>query len=175
MLSKFLELILVFTSISPIFVIFSISEILNRKFSISTVVWIVLFFISLFLFYLIKKFAEKEISPQTVKVTQIAPADKEVSAFLVAYILPFLNISNYSLTFEIAVVVILYLIVLTSSNYHFNPLQSLMGYQYYHVNITENEYSYSYFLMTKKTIKDCKNIKLVIQISDYMILEVEEK
>jgi len=173
MLSKFLEFVLVATSISPIFIIFSILEFLtSNKITYKSVIWILLFLICIITFWGIKKFAERFLPRQTIKVVQIEPADKEVSAFLVAYILPFLGISKTSLSFEIAIVIVLYIVVLTSSNYHFNPILSLLGYHYYQITISENGYSYSYILMTKKTIKDCKNIKTVILISDYMVLEV---
>ena len=108
-----------------------------------------------------------------------SPADKEVAAFLIAYLSPFVNIIKINLYFEIFIIILLYICVFTTGNYHFNPIMSLFGYHYYEITIEMNEkersYSYTYVLMTKKVIKDCRNVKTVVQISDYMLMEVEKR
>jgi len=178
MISKPIEYVLVGTSISPIFVTFYISGLIKTGNFTKGIFWLVLFLISLIVFYLIKKFAERNSETLPIEITHVSPADKEVATFLIAYILPFLNIGGSNLYVQITIIFVLYIIVLSSSNYHFNPILSLFGYHYYEItlelNINENKYSYSYVLMTKKTIRDCKDIKKVIQISDYMLMEVEK-
>jgi len=177
MISRFFEYILVGTSVSPVFITFYVVGFLETNSYTKGVYWLILFLISLLAFYLIKRFAEKKLERMPIEITHVSPADKEVATFLLAYVLPFLNIGSSNIFVQIAIVVMLYMIVLTSSNYHFNPVLSLFGFHYYEItlelNIDDRKYSYSYILMTRKTIRDCRNIKKVIPLSDYMVMEVE--
>ena len=158
MLSKPLGYILVGTSISPIFIIFWISEILQTGNVTNGIYWPILFLFSMISFHIIKKISENNLETMPIEIRSVKPADKEVTTFLIAYILPFLNIYNPNIWVKIVIVSVLYLTILTSSNYHFNPILSLCGYHYYEITLELNMkgrvYLYSYVLMTKKTIKD---------------------
>lgn len=177
MLSRILEQILVLASISPVFVALWFSEFLSTGNPMSGGFWLFLFIFLIIVSYEIIKFSEKNLEVMPIEIRSIAPADKEVAAFLIAYILPFLNIININTWTEVFIVAILYVAVLTTGNYHFNPVLSLFGYHYYEITIELNEngrlHSYTYVLMTRKVIKDCREIKSVIQVSDYMLMEVE--
>jgi len=177
MLSKVLEQVLVLASISPVFVALWFSEFLSTRELLSGWFWLFLFLALVIISYKVIKFSEKNLEIMPIEIRSVAPADKEVAAFLIAYVLPFLNIIDINIWTEIFIVAILYVAVLTTGNYHFNPVLSLFGYHYYEVTIELSEkgrsYSYTYVLMTRKVIKDCREVKSVIQVSDYMLMEVE--
>jgi len=137
----------------------------------------ILFVVLIPISWFIIKFSERKLEVLPINIKSIAPASREVAAFLVAYILPLLNIVDLNEWAIIFIVILLYVAMLTTSNYHFNPVLSLFfGYHYYEVKIKdENDgESTTYILMTKRTIRSCKNIRKVVQVSDYMLMEVSK-
>jgi small neutral amino acid transporter SnatA (MarC family) len=67
------------------------------------------------------------------------------------------------------VAVIFFFIVQNSHAYHFNPLLGFFGYHFYEVGI---EGGITYVLITKQNISDCKSITKVVQLTEYMIMDV---
>jgi|GEM_PF-1846048 len=178
MISKILELILVTTSISPVFLAVWFSKFTKTGNIMDGIFWLILFLAVIPISWAIIKFSERKLEVIPVHIKSIAPADKEVTAFLIAYILPLIGIVDTNFWTVIFIIVLLFIAVLTTSNYHFNPVLSLfLGYHYYEITI-ESEvngktYTHTYILMTKKTLKHCREVRKVVQISDYMLMEVE--
>lgn len=180
MLSKLLEHVLVLTSISPVFLAMAFIEVVSLQNKLCGIPWFFLWLLLLIMSFLISRivvrFSERNLESMPITVRSVAPADKEVAAFLIAYLLPLSNIITVNVWTEIFIVMLLYVAILTTSNYHFNPLLSIWGYHYYEITIEskdeDHSQSYTYILMTKKTVRNCKDIKRVVQISDYMLMEV---
>jgi len=174
MISKFLEHVFVLTSISPVFLAIWLGEFVKTGNYENGLFWLILFIVLIPISWGIIKFSEKKLEILPIKVKSVAPADREVAAFLIAYILPMLNIVNLNIWTIIFIVGLLYIAILTTSNYHFNPILSLFfGYHYYEVEIEENNgEKTTYILMTKKTIRSSRDVKKVVQVSDYMLMEV---
>ena len=175
MISKFLEHVFVLTSISPVFLTIWIGEFVKTGNYKNGIFWLILFIVLIPISYGIIKFSENKLELLPVKVKSVAPADKEVAAFLIAYILPILNIVNLNMLTIIFIVGLLYIAMLTTSNYHFNPVLTLFfNYHYYEIEIEENRgEKTTYVLMTKRTIRNAKNIRKIVQVSDYMLMEVD--
>ena len=174
MISKFLEHVFVLTSISPVFLAIWLGEFVKTGNYENGLFWLILFIVLIPISWGIIKFSEKKLEILPIKVKSVAPADREVAAFLIAYILPTLNIVNLNIWTMVFIVGLLYIAMLTTSNYHFNPILSLFfGYHYYEVEIEENNgEKTTYILMTKKTIRSSRNVKKVVQVSDYMLMGV---
>jgi len=174
MISKFLEHVFVLTSISPVFLAIWLGEFVKTGNYENGLFWLILFIVLIPISWGIIKFSEKKLEILPIKVKSVAPADREVAAFLIAYILPMLNIVNLNIWTIVFIVGLLYIAILTTSNYHFNPILSLFfGYHYYEVEIEENNgEKTTYILMTKKTIRSSRDVKKVVQVSDYMLMEV---
>ena len=174
MISKFLEHVFVLTSISPVFLAIWLGEFVKTGNYKNGLFWLILFIVLIPISWGIIKFSEKKLEILPIKVKSVAPADREVAAFLIAYILPMLNIVNLTIWTIVFIVGLLYIAMLTTSNYHFNPILShFFGYHYYEVEIEENNgEKTTYILMTKKTIRSSRNVKKVVQVSDYMLMEV---
>jgi len=177
MISKFLENIFVLTSISPVFLAIWLGKVARSGSYMKGIFWLILFILLIPVAWGIIKFSEKKLEILPIRIKSIAPADREVAAFLIAYILPLLSIINVNNLIILFIVGLLYISMLTTSNYHFNPVLSLFfGYHYYQVEIEGRDGErITYILMTKKTIKNSKNIKNIVQVSDYMIMEVSSK
>ncbi len=174
MISKLLENIFVLTSISPVFLAIGFGRILKNCRDIYAFILIILFIILIPISRLIIKFSQTKLEVLPVNIKSVAPADKEVAVYLIAYILPVLGIVDLNLATIIFIVLLLYFAMLTTSNYHFNPILSIQGYHYYEIEIKDSstECSTKYVLMTKRTIKSSKEVTKVVQISDYMLMEV---
>ena len=175
MISRFLEHVFVITSISPVFLAIWIGKFIKTENYMVGSFWLFLFVILIPLSWGIIKFSEKKLEILPIRVKSVAPADREVAAFLIAYILPILSLVNLDLWTILFIVGLLYVSMLTTSNYHFNPVLSLFfGYHYYEVEIEEsNGEKTTYVLMTKRTIRNAKNIRKIVQVSDYMLMEVD--
>ncbi len=90
--------------------------------------------------------------------------------FVLVYLLPLINrsaldIDGFVLVF---VAIMFFIIVLTTNSYHFNPLIGFFGYHFYEVTV---EGGITFVLMTKKNLTNCKAVRSVVQVSEYMILE----
>ncbi len=64
---------------------------------------------------------------------------------------------------EIFIVVILYLAVLTTGNYHFNPVLSLFGYHYYEVTVelSERTIVFMHVCSNDKVIRSVKKLEVL--------------
>ena len=175
MISRLLEHIFVLTSISPVFLAIYISEFIKTKNYNDGSLWLILFIVLIPISWIIIKFSENKLEIIPVNIKSVAPADREVAAFLIAYILPLLNIVDPNFLIILFIIGLLYVAMLTTSNYHFNPVLSLFfGYHYYEIEIEEQSSGEKtrYILMTKRAIRNCRNIKNIVQVSDYMLMEV---
>ncbi len=179
MLGGVFKHILVGTSISPVFLAIWIRGAIETKSPTHGLYWLFLFTFLIPTSWIIIRLSERKLEILPIKVNSVSLSDKEVSAFLVAYILPILSIVSLDLWTVLFIIFLLYVSMLTTGNYHFNPVLSLLfGYHYYEIEIEIEESKgetitfVTFVLMTKKTIKSARNIKKVVQVSDYMLLEV---
>jgi len=105
---------------------------------------------------------------------KVKPADKEILAFLLAYLLPLFSkeAMNFSGDVVVAVYVLLVigLAVYHSNSYTFNPLLSLLfRYHFYEV---EGASGMTYLLVTSKTLLSPENELTVVRLYDYIYLDV---
>ena len=170
MLSKFARLSLVSTALAPIlltlwFIDLSKDWIWSRGLFFLAAA-IALTIICLVLLSLSKSKLEK----MPVEINSVKTADREIGGFILVYLLPLINESTLKIncTILIFVMCIFFIIVLKSNAYHFNPLLGFFGYHFYEITVVGEV---SYILISKKTVRNCKNIRKVVHISEYMILE----
>ena len=171
MLSKIAKLSLVATSLAPIFLTLWFID-FSRKWSWKEglpffVIAVALTIICCCLLKLSKQRLEKI----PVKIASIKTADNEMVGFVLVYLLPLINRSSLDIDgFVLAFVAIMFfVIVLTTNSYHFNPLIGFFGYHFYEVTV---DGEITFVLITKKNLTNCKAVSSVVQVSEYMILEV---
>lgn len=110
-----------------------------------------------------------ELASNPVKVSAIKPADKEIIGFVLAYLLPLARGSNFEGFPMVMVLVVFFLVIMTSNAYHTNPLLTMLGYHFYEVTI-ENV---GYVLISKRNLHSTRGIERVASITDYMLLDVK--
>jgi len=170
MLSKFAKFSLVATSLAPIlltvwFIKFCKNWILTEGWLYGATA-IVLTFICWALLSLSKTQLEKV----PVEITSVKTADSEIIGFILVYLLPLINESTLQVNSAVLAFVtgLFFIAVLTSHSYHFNPLIGFLGYHFYEVTIKDG---IAFILISRKSIRNCKNIKVVVHVSEYMIME----
>jgi MFS family permease len=170
MLSKFAKLSLVATSLAPIFLTLwfvDFNKSWNWSDGLGYLITAILLALACWILLLLSK-NRLEILP--LDINSVRTADNEMIGFILAYLLPLIKetpiqVNPYLFAF---IMVLLFIVVFTSNSYHFNPLIGFFGYHFYEVTISGG---ISYVLISRKNIRNCKSIKKVVQISEYMILE----
>lgn len=106
-----------------------------------------------------------------VKIKSVKTVDKEIVGFLLVYLLPLINQSQSTISVPVLVfvAVLFFFIIYNSHAYHFNPLLGFFGYHFFEVTI---EGDITYVLITRQNITDCKAVSHVVQLTEYMILDV---
>jgi hypothetical protein len=105
-----------------------------------------------------------------IEVQSAKPADKEMMAFILAYLLPLTNTGNparVDVSVLLFVIAILIVIVYATSAFQFNPLIGLLGFHFYDVS----DHGVGYVLITRRRLRDVADIRAVVEITDYIVLE----
>jgi hypothetical protein len=123
---------------------------------------------------LILKESARRLERVSVPIESVKPADKEVLAFILSYLLPLANVSNLNRidpAVLIFIVLLLLFVVFTTNSYHFNPLLGLFGYRFYEVTTKKKV---GFVLITRRIVRDTSAIGALVQLTDYMLLELDE-
>ncbi len=168
MLSKFLKIIMVITSVSPVFFTLWFNDFSNQWKIKYGLIWLVISFALIIIAYLILQLSLKKLERIPIQISSIATADKEVIAFIFAYLLPLLDINHKMLAF---VLVLFTFVAFTTHIYHFNPIFGLFGYHFFEVTTTNGV---SYVLMSKRQIRNLNQVTEVILVSDYILIDVQQ-
>ncbi|MEO0233902.1 MAG: hypothetical protein ABIN11_02320 [candidate division WOR-3 bacterium] len=167
MFSKFIHVILVTTSLSPVLLTLwfkSFSKSWNFR---EGILYFILAIILLFILKLIIDLAKIKLEIIPVSIKEISIADNESVIFIFTYLIPLLGIEIHMVLF---LLVLFFIIVLTINIYHFNPLLSLLGYHQYEIKLVEGS---TFILITRKMLINSKQIKNVVQLTNYILLEKE--
>ena len=106
--------------------------------------------------------------------TSISTADAEIVGFVLAYLLPFVDAAGMSVKPSVFwfVMALLGLVVWSTNSYHVNPVLGLLGFHFYEVT-TEGDVTF--VLVTRRNLRDSGEITSVVQLTEYMVLEVKDR
>jgi hypothetical protein len=115
--------------------------------------------------------------PEPLKTKKVKQADKEILAFLLAYLLPFLSRGGGALAGDLYVmgfvVVILAASVYSSNGFTFNPLLNVcFGYHFYEV---ESQSGVTHLLLTRAPILTAEGELQVVRLQNYLYLDVGDR
>ena len=179
MVNSFGKSLLVATSLAPICGAFAVNRIgeLNYAafYDLAFWCWLVGAFGLLFLTYLFFAWCKHRLKHTEISTTKIKPTDKDVLAFLLAYLLPLLG--KDVLAFEAKPVVSVYVFSLIfisvyhSNSFHFNPMLSFLGYHFYEIECADGMTA---MLISKRTHLVHAQQITICRISDYLLLDVSD-
>jgi len=149
------------------------ASLINRDFMLALIYFIVLVVLILLQFCL-QKWNHKNLLPKSIKVESVdGTQDDWLVIYLITYIAPFLDTLNFipiqNLKY-IAFLILLFVIMLRSNSNFNNPYLFILGYRSF-VVITENGVTYQ--LLSKSRIRNKKNLRKVIRIFEYLLMEVQ--
>lgn len=165
---------LVISSVSPVFLTYAFILWIENKSSKKIIIILLIVAIFVVISHFILSLSTKKLERLRFPITSIKTADANIFAFFIAYLFPFISLSSDKIN-ELVLVFILLLFVfmiLGTHSYHTNPILTFLGYHFYEVTTPEN---ITYLLITKRDLRNTKQIDYIVQISDYMVLDTKNK
>ena len=137
MLNWFAKLLLVSSSLSPILGAVAVNQYTLGKPLSAWLPWLLVALLLIFICWGLLYYAAHSAQKHTLKITQFEDKDKEVLAFLLAYLLPFAAAKDMLADVHWltgAYVFSIILLVFTHARaLHFNPMMGMLGYHFYSV------------------------------------------
>lgn len=165
------KLLYFFSAISPVCITFSVVWIIQGKGIMFPAILVSTSVIGVVLFIVSFRYGYKNIAPMTIRVTDVSTGDLWILGYVFSYLLPLGNmvIAEWNL-FILAGISLIIGVVITFINSAIpNPLLFFSGYHFYNLT-TENGIS-SYILISKKKIRNKKDIKAVGRIFEFLLIE----
>jgi hypothetical protein len=107
-----------------------------------------------FLCWALLHYAAKNAQQNVFRIKEFERNDKEVLAFLVTYLLPFLSTEKMGFAGDwltgAYVLAIIFLVIAHAGAFHFNPVMSLLGYHFYAV---KNDDGVSQLLISRAELR----------------------
>jgi len=152
-LNWFAKLLLVATSLAPILGAVAVNQLSLGKPWWAWGSWLGAGVLLTFICWGLLRTAADRAQRQTITVKEFESNDKEVLAFLLAYLLPFISADNMAFEGEwltgAYILLIIFLVVAHAGAFHFNPVMGLLGYHFYGVKTEDGG---SQLLISKKPI-----------------------
>lgn len=165
------KLIYYFSAVAPVCITFSLVWIIQGKGIVLPVILVSTSLMVVVLFSVAFRYGYKNIAPMTIRVTDISTDDLWLLGYVFSYLLPLANmvIDEWNL-FILAGISLTIGVVIPFINCAIpHPLLFFRGYHFYNLT-TENGIS-SYILISKKKIRNKKEIKLVGRIFEFLLIE----
>lgn len=172
-MNRFGKLLLVVTSLAPVLGAFAVNALSRQEFQAAA--WYTGIGVGLLVICLLLVCAcRRTLSRQPLKIAKVKSVDKETLTFLLVYLLPLLakdvvSFGGDQLT-AAYIFGIIAIAVYHSNAFTFNPVLALAGYHFYEV---ESKTGMTYLLMTKRIVRTQENYLTVIELSDYIYMDVE--
>jgi hypothetical protein len=141
MLNTFAKFLLVSTSLSPLLGAVAVNKFAHGEPAVQWGAWVAVALLLVFLCWALLQYAAKNSQRHLYRIKEFERSDKEVLAFLVTYLLPFLSTEKMGFTggwlTGTYVLVIIFLVIAHAGAFHFNPVMGLLGYHFYGVKNTD--------------------------------------
>ncbi|MEQ8990724.1 MAG: hypothetical protein RLO46_02735 [Pseudomonadales bacterium] len=154
MLNTFARFLLVSTSLSPLLGAVAVNQFARGEPAMRWGAWLAVALLLVFLCWALLRYAAKNAQQHQFHIKEFERNDKEVLAFLVTYLLPFLSTEKMGFAGDwltgAYVLAIIFLVIAHAGAFHFNPVMGLLGYHFYAV---KNGDGVSHLLISKDELK----------------------
>ncbi len=165
MLNTFARFLLVSTSLSPLLGAVAVNQFARGEPATRWGAWLAVAILLVFLCWALLRYAAKNAQHHQFHIKEFERNDKEVLAFLVTYLLPFLSTEKMGFAGDwltgAYVLAIIFLVIAHAGAFHFNPVMGLLGYHFYAV---KNADGVSHLLVSKDELRrpgrDVKTVRL---------------
>ena len=150
MLNAFAKFLLVSTSLSPLLGAVAVNQYARGEPASRYGMWLAVALLLVVLCWALLRYASENAQTTPFRIKEFERDDKEVLAFLVTYLLPFLSTDKMGFAGEwltgAYVLLIIFLVIAHAGAFHFNPVMGLLGYHFYAV---KNEEGVSLLLISR--------------------------
>jgi hypothetical protein len=154
MLNTFAKFLLVSTSLSPLLGAVAVNQFARGEPMTRWGAWLAVALLLVFLCWALLRYAAKNAQQHQIHIKEFERTDKEVLAFLVTYLLPFLSTEKMGFAGDWVtgayVLAIIFLVIAHAGAFHFNPVMGLLGYHFYAV---KNGDGVSHLLISKDELR----------------------
>lgn len=160
---------------SPVCFVFSIVWLIQKKTWQLPVICILVGLVVIFLFVKSFEYGLKNLSPISIRTTEISPNDGWIVVYIFTYLFPFTSIAidNFNLIVCALIAFLIAVIAPFVNSAIPNPLLIIRKYHFYQVN---GEHGISgYVLISKKKYRNKQELKFVKRMFDFLLLDVERK
>lgn len=137
MLNILAKFLLVSTSLAPLLGAVAVNQLSRGEPPTRWGVWLSVTLLLVFLCWALLRYAAKNAQRHDFRIKEFERSDKEVLAFLVTYLLPFLSTEKMGFAGDwltgAYVLLIIFLVVGHAGAFHFNPVMWALGYHFYAV------------------------------------------
>lgn len=165
----FVKLALVITTIAPVWITLAFLYWNDSQYLNASVISIAALLLCLVANFVVKSSPSKFTKTKADAVS-IKPADKEISGYFVAYMLPILGGGKYFLEPSVAIFfsIVFFIFIWFSKSFYANPILAIFKYKFYEITTTNGN---TYLLLTKREIRDPTKINRVVSITSHTRLE----
>lgn len=154
MLNTFAKFLLVSTSLSPLLGAVAVNQFARGEPAMRWGPWLAVALLLVFLCWALLYYAAHNAQRHDFRIKEFERNDKEVLAFLVTYLLPFLSTEKMGFAGDwltgVYVLLIIFLVIAHAGAFHFNPVMGLLGYHFYAV---KNDEGVSQLLISKAELR----------------------
>lgn len=165
------KLLYFFSAVAPVCITFSVVWIIQGKGIMFPSILVSASMIGSVLFIVSFRYGYKNIAPMTIRVTDVSTCDLWILGYIFSYLLPLANmvIDEWNLFILVGISLIISVVIPFVNSAIPHPLLFFRGYHFYNI-ATENGIS-SYILISKKKIRNKKDIKAVGRIFEFLLIE----
>ncbi|MBR5565151.1 MAG: hypothetical protein IKW08_03180 [Roseburia sp.] len=171
MANRFQKIIYYTSAMSPIGIVFSLVWFFQNNTYIIPVIITVISLLLVVAFVISFEYGKKNISPMSIRVTDVATNDIWVLSYVISYLLPLASmlIAEWNV-YVLTIIAILGGVVMIFMNCAIpHPLLAVRKYHFYQLT-TENGIS-SYILISKRCIRNKNEIKTVGRWFEFLLIE----
>ena len=170
-MSKLGKLFFCITSLAPCAFAYVVN-LASRGALRDAIIWLAIGVLLCFVCWAILKGSQTRLQRQVLKSNKIKLADKEILAFLLAYLLPLASTSSVEFKGEPLTAIFVYLViglcVYHSNAFTFNPVLAFFGYHFFEV---ENDENVTYLLISRRQLHSGKGSIEVVVLGEYLLLD----
>ena len=174
MLNTFAKFLLVSTSLSPLLGAVAVNQLARGEPASSYGLWLATAVLLVALCWALLRYVSKNAQKQVYRIKEFERDDKEVLAFLVTYLLPFLSSDKMGFSGDwltgTYVLLIIFLVITHAGAFHFNPVMGLLGYHFYSV---KNEDGVSHLLISRAELRRPGQELQTVRLAHNIYLQTE--
>ncbi|MEO5812757.1 MAG: hypothetical protein ABIU96_13895 [Rhodanobacter sp.] len=166
MLNTFAKFMLVATSLSPVLGAVAVNKFARGEAWSSWSPWLIATLLLILLCWVLLRYIATNGQKHVFRIKEFERDEKEVLAFLLAYLLPFVSSEKLGFAGDwltgTYVLGIIFLVVAHAGAFHFNPVMGLLGYHFYSV---KNADGVSYLLISRKELRRPGTSVAVVEVA----------